>query len=474
MRAVAVAVLAAAVVQAWSVGAAAATPNVGALQELGKQVFFDEISAPQKQSCSSCHDPEVGWTSPSSAINDGQVVFPGAVRKRAGGRKPPTIAYASKTPDFGDSPLVALLGLPPCSAAAVGLSCQGGVFWDGRATGKAIGPEVFAGDTKLEAAYSEFLGPLADQALGPFPNDVEQNVPDGRDGGQPGAEFVCKHVAKASYSKLYKKAWGATPDCKKGVAVSFKRIAVAIAAWEHSSEVNSFSSFRDFALEQDADDTPQAFPLADFSDEENLGHDLFYGVTSTLNPAGKNANCSACHNSAGPGSLGNEPEQVYTDSGFHHLGLPPNFDIASFDAKAADVGLGHHTAPAGAAASGHAGFFRTPTLRNVDRRDRKRFTKAYMHNGYFKKLEDVVHFYNTAALKLDPIKCPAGTSAAQARARDCWPQAEVNNGLQASTGPFTLLGNLGLTPAEEKAIVSYLETLTDTAHVKKPGSPGKY
>src|SRR5688572_7897689 len=120
MRAVTVAVLAAAVLQAWSGGATAASPNVGALQELGKQVFFDPISVPDdKQSCSSCHAPEVGWTSPSSAINEDQVVFPGAVRKRAGGRKPPTIAYASKSPAFGDSPLVALLGLPPCSAGAV-------------------------------------------------------------------------------------------------------------------------------------------------------------------------------------------------------------------------------------------------------------------------------------------------------------------------------------------------------------------
>jgi cytochrome c peroxidase len=475
MRAVTVAVLAAAVLQAWSEGASAAKPNVGALQELGKQVFFDEISVPQKQSCSSCHAPEVGWTSPSSAINDGQVVFPGAVRKRAGGRKPPTIAYASQSPAFGDSPLVAALGLPPCSAGAVGLSCQGGVFWDGRATGKAIGPEVFAGDAKLEAAYTEFLGPLADQALGPFPNDVEQNVPDGRDGGLPGAEFVCKHVAKARYSALYKKAWGAAPDCKKGVAISFKRIAVAIAAWEHSSEVNSFSSLRDFALAQDADETPNAFPLEAFSDEENQGHDLFYGITSPLNPTGKNANCAACHNSAGPGSLGNEPDQTYSDSGFHNLGLPPNFDAANFDAQAPDLGLAHHTVPAAPAASGHAGFFRTPTLRNVDRRDRKRFVKAYMHNGYFKKLEDVVHFYNTATLKRDVAKCPAGTTAAQARARDCWPAPELSNGLEASTGPFVLLGNLGLTPAEEKAIVSYLETLTDTQEVKKPGaSPTKY
>ena len=41
------------------------------------------------------------------------------------------------------------------------------------------------------------------------------------------------------------------------------------------------------------------------------------------------------------------------------------------------------------------GKFRTPTLRNVDLRPRPDFVKAYMHNGYLKSLEEVVHFYNT-------------------------------------------------------------------------------
>src|SRR4029077_10451595 len=136
-------------------------------------------------------------------------------------------------------------------------------------------------------------------------------------------------------------------------------------------------------------------------------------------------------------------KQLYSDSSFHHLGLPPNFEIANFDPAKPDFGLSQHTNPANPGASGHAGHFRTPTLRNVDKRVGNGFTKAYMHNGYFKKLEDVVHFYNTATLKLDPVACPPGTTADQARARDCWPQAEVNNGLQASG--FGILGNLGLT-----------------------------
>jgi cytochrome c peroxidase len=38
-----------------------------------------------------------------------------------------------------------------------------------------------------------------------------------------------------------------------------------------------------------------------------------------------------------------------------------------------------------------------------------------------------------------------------------------------STAAVNRLGDLGLTTDEEKAIVAYLETLTDTRVVKKPG-----
>jgi cytochrome c peroxidase len=52
-------------------------------------------------------------------------------------------------------------------------------------------------------------------------------------------------------------------------------------------------------------------------------------------------------------------------------------------------------------------------LRNVDKRAQPDFVKAYMHNGYFKSLKEVVHFYNTrdalprcAAVQI-PTKSPA-------------------------------------------------------------------
>ncbi len=41
------------------------------------------------------------------------------------------------------------------------------------------------------------------------------------------------------------------------------------------------------------------------------------------------------------------------------------------------------------------GKHKVPTLRNVDLRPARHFVKAYGHNGYFKSLEEIVHFYNT-------------------------------------------------------------------------------
>lgn len=41
------------------------------------------------------------------------------------------------------------------------------------------------------------------------------------------------------------------------------------------------------------------------------------------------------------------------------------------------------------------GRFQVPTLRNIDKRPYPAFVKAYGHNGYFRSLEEIVHFYNT-------------------------------------------------------------------------------
>jgi cytochrome c peroxidase len=152
--------------------------------------------------------------------------------------------------------------------------------------------------------------------------------------------------------------------------------------------------------------------------------------------------------------------------------LPANFEIENFDPNNIDAGMLRHADPsavfnsANPNATPFAGHVKTPTLRNVDKRRGNGFPKAYMHNGYFKSLEQVVHFYNTSVLLRDPIACPAGTAAAQAMARNCWPVPEFDTPNQA--GSFGLIGNLGLSADEEATLVAYLKTLTETVTPKQP------
>jgi cytochrome c peroxidase len=95
-----------------------------------------------------------------------------------------------------------------------------------------------------------------------------------------------------------------------------------------------------------------------------------------------------------------------------------------------------------------------PTLRNVDKRPEPAFVKAYMHNGYFKTLKGVVHFYNTRDTKQ---ACKdAFTTEADALAQGCWPQAQVGANVNKAE-----LGDLGLTEAEEVAIVKFMQALSD-------------
>jgi cytochrome c peroxidase len=89
------------------------------------------------------------------------------------------------------------------------------------------------------------------------------------------------------------------------------------------------------------------------------------------------------------------------------------------------------------------------TLRNVDKRPRPDFVKAYMHNGYLKTLKEVVHFYNTR----DTLaRCAAGS---QGERVSCWPPPENPANIN------TNCCDLGLTDQQEDDLVAFLKTLTD-------------
>ena len=153
-----------------------------------------------------------------------------------------------------------------------------------------------------------------------------------------------------------------------------------------------------------------------------------------------------CHNGVPQGQpadpTGEAPQQLYTDFRYHHIGVPFNREIPGV-AKGEKTGLTAHVTNI------EPGTFKTPTLRNVAKGLSASFTKAYTHNGWFKSLESLVHFYNTRDV-LDTCEelGIANATAQEALENNCWPRPEFPNPIRG------LVGNLRLTPEEEAALVA--------------------
>jgi cytochrome c peroxidase len=260
------------------------------------------------------------------------------------------------------------------------------MFWDGRATGKML------------------ADPLAEQAQGPFLNPLEQN--------NANAQAVINKVLASSYKALFLQACSdhnTYYDC----------IGRSIAAYERSKEVSQFTAKYDYSLKG----------RAELTDQERRGLKLFMGK----------AKCANCH-----------VPPLFTDFTYDNLGVPRNpsnpfYNERGFNPSGhawADQGLGGFLKSAGYPASAwkpEVGKMKVPTLRNVELRPSLHFIKAYSHNGYFKSLEDIVHFYNTRDVP------GAG-----------WPAPEVAVNINTAE-----VGNLGLNHGEELAIVAFLKTLSD-------------
>jgi cytochrome c peroxidase len=371
-------------------------------EQLGKRLFFDaKLSVPEGQSCASCHAPEAGFTGPDEVINKTGAVYEGATKGRFGNRKPPTSSYC------GDSPVLHFENKEE--------AWEGGMFWDGRATGKKLND------------------PLAEQAQGPFLNPLEHNIPD--------AGTLCAKIRESAYSSLFEQVWGkGSLDCDRNVSAAYDRIGMSIAAYERSREANPFSSKYDYWLDR----------KVKLSDQELEGLELFEGK-------GK---CDECHPSR-TGPKGTPP--LFTDFTFDNLGVPVNPKNPFYrmpvqwnpeGAAFVDTGLGGYLKGAGYKQSQHEpemGKFKVPTLRNVDKRPSPGFVKAFGHNGYFKSLKEIVHFYNTR-----DVLGSCEKSSDPRPGENCWPEPEVSSNVNREE-----LGSLGLTEKEEEAIVSFLRTLSD-------------
>jgi cytochrome c peroxidase len=413
---------------------------------LGKLLLFDKnLSVNRNEACAFCHMPETGFGAPVSELNMTTVSYPGSVRTRFSNRMPQPHAYATYAPILHYN---AMQG-----------DFVGGSFWDMRATGIRLN------------------NPVTQQAQGPPLNPVEMGLID--------SACMVYRVSERPYRLLAESIWGVQAFAIKwpknidqvcgvpGPAPAsdplpvhlsaldrsssnrtFDQIAEAIATFESSTEVNQFSSKYDHVMAG----------KAQFTLDEKTGYTLFRSSAT---------HCNECHRDGGPGE-----EPLFTDFTASNLGLPRNPAIPFYYEDKPDE-YGYAANPSGPnwidtgvggfllnaprlsgvpnpnaawtkQASPFLGRFKVPTLRDVDKRPRPEFVRAYMHNGYLKSLKEVVHFYNTR----DSLPaCRVGDAGEKV---SCWPKPEYPQTMNRRQ-----LGNLGLTDKEEDQIVSFLRTLTD-------------
>lgn len=253
----------------------------------------------------------------------------------------------------------------------------GGLFWDGRSVS------------------------LQSQAGEPFLNPVEM--------GNPDTCFVVEKICHAPYYAELIKIYGKTSN-KDSL---YTYITDALAAYQQSDEVNPFSSKYD--AWEDGKYT--------FTDSECRGMELFKDK----------AMCAECHILDKDERAG---RVLFTDHTYDNLGIPRNLenphlripaDYFLLTPDSVDLGLGSVVGR-----EEENGKFRVPTLRNIA------LTAPYGHNGYFKTLEEIVHFYNVR---------------------------DVGNEFPPAEYPATInrdeLGNLGLTSEEEADLIAFMKTLTD-------------
>lgn len=331
-------------------------------QTLGKHIYFDaDLSEPSGLSCAGCHWPTAGWVDPDQSLP----VSAGIMPDTYGGRNAPTSGYAATSPTF--------FYCETCDEYI------GGQFWDGRAA------------------------TLADQAKGPFLNPVEM--------GNPDKAAVVDDVAASVYADLFTQVYG--PDAFTNVDAAYDSIADAIAAYERSREVCSYTSVYDQYMAG----------AATLTAHEKAGLKLFTGK----------AGCSGCHSR---GSAAAKPS-AFTTHKYANLGVPVNSDLltlADLPSDWRDPGLGGYLAAAGLPyVDQNVGKMKIPTLRNVA------LTAPYTHNGSFTTLHEMVSFLNTRDVP------------------GLWFAPETADNVT------TKVGDLGLTDAEVDDLVAFLTTLTDTS-----------
>ncbi|MEA9389263.1 cytochrome c peroxidase [Acerihabitans sp. TG2] len=397
---------------------APAAPELSAVAQLGKKIFFDStLSASGQRSCAACHSPDHAY----GPANDLAVQLGGPTLSQPGFRPPQSLMYLAHQPNFSIGPDSGEADSPPdltllanqsahlergqknagVTPAAPAMVPQGGLFWDGRA------------DT------------LQAQALGPLFNPVEM--------ANTSMAEVKQKLEHSPYKNDFVQLFGPQVFDNATLAVSEAMSAVARYQVEDRS-FHPYSSKYDYWLEG----------KARFSQSEIRGMRLF-------NDPNK-ANCAGCHLSK-PGADGQPP--MFTDYQYEALGVPRNPRLAANKNPAFfDMGLCGPFRTDLSQQTQYCGMFLTPTLRNVATR------KVFFHNGVFSSLEQVLAFYNernTAPQKFYP-RDPAGHLQ---RYNDLPIQFQGN--IDTKDAPFDRkFGDPpAMTERDIRDIIAFLKTLND-------------
>lgn len=426
------------------------------LVQFGRQIFHDEnLSIRRNMSCDTCHSAKAGGTAAIDNANRLIGTQPGSLFEDFNLPPTPTNTMGFRAVQTNTYAVFS----PPLHREVDGqgeIFFRGGNFWDGRATG------FFTGRAAQEQAMHPFIGDL-EQGL-PAPACVVYRVIHPRDPQTYRVRYEAlfgDHLTKVGWPKDMDEICASSkgvltplpnsPHDSEGLLSSFderqlqvaySNIGLGLFAFQKSPDVSPFSSRYDQFQKGEVQ----------LSAQEIRGLQLFVGK----------AKCDSCHVSQ---PAKNEPGAMLTDFTYDNLGVPrnpanPMYRSAYLNAAGnqwVDKGLGGFLAQQDAfreEAAANIGKFKVPTLRNVAKAPSPSFVRTYMHNGYFKTLDQVVDFYNSRDLK---PACPNPlTTVEEAERQGCWPEPETSANLNR-----TELGNLGLTAAELKDLVAFLETLSD-------------